>query len=222
MKEFNIYFEYNEQKIKIPINPEELTKNISVENETTEVVGIGEVSVIKSKKLMTLGIQSFILEKDKPENFYSFFEKIKEDAKPVRIICKDFELNMLVSVVNFEWTVKAGEENDRYFNLELQEWKDYSPITITKEKATEKVDEQTKEVAKENKNESFNKNDIVKFNGGFHYHTSQDLKPTGKPRTSGNAKLTLIAPGTKHPFHLIGEPNGSDVFGWVDEGSFVK
>lgn len=222
MKEFNIYFEYNEEKIKIPINPEELTKNISIDNETTEVIGVGEVAVIKSPKLMALTIDSFIFEEDKPENFYSFFEKVKEEAKPVRVICKDFNLNMLVSIVNFEWTVKAGEEGNRYFNLELQEWRDYSPIVISKEQTTKQANEEIKDTAKENKNNDINKNDIVKFNGGFHYHTSQDSKPTGKPRTAGNAKLTLIASGSKHPYHLIGEPNGSDVYGWVDEGSFTK
>lgn len=67
--------------------------------------------------------------------------------------------------------------------------------------------------------------DIVDFNGGSHYVSSTASSPTGGTRKAGKAKLTLIAKGAKHPYHLIGgaynEVSGDcNVYGWVDAGTF--
>lgn len=62
--------------------------------------------------------------------------------------------------------------------------------------------------------------DIVQFNGGNHYVSSTATKSGGTP-SAGAAKITIIAKGAPHPYHLVTE-NWSDthVWGWVDEGSF--
>ena len=56
--------------------------------------------------------------------------------------------------------------------------------------------------------------EIVDFSGGFHYVSSTATTPTGGNRTAGTAKITNIAKGAPHPYHLIGE--SSNVYGWVD------
>ncbi len=58
---------------------------------------------------------------------------------------------------------------------------------------------------------------IVNFKGGYHYASSTAKSPTGGKRTAGTAKITAIANGAAHPYHLIGEKGGSNVYGWVDE-----
>lgn len=67
--------------------------------------------------------------------------------------------------------------------------------------------------------------DTVYFNGGYHYVTSASSSATGGTRKAGNAKITHVAKGAKHPYHLIGgaynELDGdSNVYGWVDAGTF--
>lgn len=67
--------------------------------------------------------------------------------------------------------------------------------------------------------------DTVEFNGGYHYVSSVASSPTGGKRKSGKAKLTLIAKGAKHPYHLIGgaynDLSGNcNVYGWVDAETF--
>ncbi|MCH5200308.1 MAG: SH3 domain-containing protein [Oscillospiraceae bacterium] len=59
------------------------------------------------------------------------------------------------------------------------------------------------------------KGDTVLFGGGSHYGASSSAKPTGSLRTAGTAKVTNIAQGTAHPYHLVGE--SSNVYGWVDK-----
>ena len=61
--------------------------------------------------------------------------------------------------------------------------------------------------------------DIVQFHGGPHYIASTASSPAGNPK-AGPAKITLIAKGAKHPWHLIHTDSSSWVYGWVDDGSF--
>ena len=58
------------------------------------------------------------------------------------------------------------------------------------------------------------KGDSVLFIGGRHYAASASAKPTGALRSAGTAKITNIAEGAAHPYHLTGE--SSNVYGWVD------
>lgn len=62
--------------------------------------------------------------------------------------------------------------------------------------------------------------DIVQFNGGYHYVSSTASNPTGSKCAAGPAKITLIAKGAKHPWHLIHTDSSTRVYGWVDDGSF--
>lgn len=62
--------------------------------------------------------------------------------------------------------------------------------------------------------------DIVQFNGGSHYVSSNAGSPTGSPCKAGPAKITLEAKGAKHPWHLIHTDSQSRVYGWVDDGTF--
>lgn len=62
--------------------------------------------------------------------------------------------------------------------------------------------------------------DIVQFNGGYHYVSSAASNPTGGKCAAGPAKITLIAKGAKHPWHLIHTDSSTRVYGWVDDGTF--
>lgn len=67
---------------------------------------------------------------------------------------------------------------------------------------------------------TYNTGDIVQFNGGYHYISSVAGNPTGSECSAGPAKITLIAAGAKHPYHLIHTDGQSRVYGWVDSGTF--
>ena len=61
--------------------------------------------------------------------------------------------------------------------------------------------------------------DIVSFNGGTHYVSSSGSK--GYEAEAGKAKITKIKSQEKHPYHLIHTDKNSNVYGWVDSGSFM-
>lgn len=59
--------------------------------------------------------------------------------------------------------------------------------------------------------------EIVMFKGGKQYNNA--YATVGTDRKAGLAKVTKYydEDGSKHHYHLIGEKNGSNVYGWVDE-----
>ncbi len=65
--------------------------------------------------------------------------------------------------------------------------------------------------------------DIVQFNGGTHYLSSYS-NAAGNHAAAGPAKITLTPDcagnGGAHPWHLVHTDNTSNVYGWVDEGTF--
>ena len=57
--------------------------------------------------------------------------------------------------------------------------------------------------------------DVVTFSGSRHYTSSAGS--TGSTCKPGKAKITAIAKGKAHPYHLIAvSGGGSTVYGWVD------
>lgn len=63
--------------------------------------------------------------------------------------------------------------------------------------------------------------DIVNFAGGLHYSSSK--ASTGSKVSAGTAKITQIAAGAKHPYHVISEDKKkSSVYGWVDTSTVSK
>jgi hypothetical protein len=74
--------------------------------------------------------------------------------------------------------------------------------------------------ASESSSKTYKVGDVVQFNGGYHYVSSNATSPTGSKCNAGPAKITLQAKGAKHPWHLIHTDSSSRVYGWVDDGSF--
>lgn len=62
--------------------------------------------------------------------------------------------------------------------------------------------------------------DVVQFHGGYHYVSSSAGNSTGSKCAAGPAKITLVAAGAKHPWHLIHTDGSTRVYGWVDDGTF--
>ena len=73
-----------------------------------------------------------------------------------------------------------------------------------------------KETAASNHATAFKVGDIVDFTGTTHYTGSTATR--GTAAKSGKAKITRIAPGTAHPYHLVNTGDGSTVYGWVNAG----
>jgi len=77
------------------------------------------------------------------------------------------------------------------------------------------------EQAAEEKDEDYAVGDVVNFLGGPHYSNSMATTYPNQPK-AGPAKITIIAKGAKHPYHVIHTDRQSTVYGWVDTNQISK
>lgn len=61
--------------------------------------------------------------------------------------------------------------------------------------------------------------DIVEYKGKMQYGSS--TAATGTAASPGKAKVTNIAAGAKHPYHVIHTDGKSNVYGWVNAGDII-
>ncbi|MDP4120963.1 MAG: hypothetical protein Q8876_07940 [Bacillota bacterium] len=139
--DYGFFFEYDGTVLQLPVNPEKLTVQYNGKNTTIDVVSLGEVNIIKNYGLQTFTIDSFLPQRPygnyirtknmflKPEQYLKFWEKVKSDKRPMRLVVTGININLLVSIENSKKWVEGGDD-DVYFTLELKEYRDYSPTTL--------------------------------------------------------------------------------------------
>ena len=119
----------------------------------------------------------------------------------------------------------AGVKDAYYFVKSIRHDCDTYSMTMEVKYAGEakkenKTDNKENESNTEDKENDYNVGDIVNFYGGTHYISSYpDAK--GYTARAGKAKITKKnGSGEAHPWHLIHVDSESNVYGWVDDGTF--
>ena len=112
--------------------------------------------------------------------------------------------------------VMAGVSDNYYYVNGIRHDCETSNMTMELELAkTETVKENQTESKKE-----YKVGDIVNFHGGTHYVSSY-AGSKGYNARAGKAKITIAnGSGKAHPWHLIHTDSSSNVYGWVDDGTF--
>lgn len=112
--------------------------------------------------------------------------------------------------------ITAGTLNDYYFVKGIRHDADSMSMTMDLKKAVAEPVVQNHQSAPK----SYNVGDIVNFKGGTHYVSSYP-GAKGYNARAGKAKITIKnGSGKAHPWHLIHVDSGSNVYGWVDDGTF--
>ena len=95
--DIGFFIKYNNQAVQLPVNPEKVEVKYSGNNSTTEIIQLGEINLLKNRKLAEISFSSFFPQEDwfpavrtrgrfKTPDFYKeFFEGIQEDKKPCRL-----------------------------------------------------------------------------------------------------------------------------------------
>lgn len=112
--------------------------------------------------------------------------------------------------------ITAGTLNDYYLVKGVRHDADSMSMTMDLKKAVAEPVVQNHQSAPK----SYNVGDIVNFKGGTHYVSSYP-GAKGYNAGAGKAKITKKnGSGKAHPWHLIHVDSGSNVYGWVDDGTF--
>ncbi len=112
--------------------------------------------------------------------------------------------------------LESGLSKGSFYVKSVRHDADSCSMTMELEKTErEIVKKDTSNTAKEH-----NVGDIVNFHGGTHYYSSYP-GAKGYAASPGPAKITKKnGSGKAHPWHLIHTDSASNVYGWVDDGTF--
>ncbi len=110
--------------------------------------------------------------------------------------------------------VDIGVVSGYYYVLGIQHDAGTSSMTMELEPADKNKVSKNKVSA----STSYKAGDVVNFQGGKHYVSSTSSK--GYHAKAGKARITQKNSSGKHPYHLIHADSKSNVYGWVDSGTF--
>lgn len=118
---------------------------------------------------------------------------------------------------------KVGSLNGYYLINSIQHNAKNGQMTMDVKKTAGPTATPKKKTSGTTKKKTYKVGDVVNFKGGTHYDSSwSDAR--GYRATAGKAKITLgpncAGNGKAHPWHLVHMDSKSNVYGWVDEGTF--
>ena len=228
--DIGFFINYNNLVVQLPVNPEKVEVKYGGNNRTTEIIKLGEINLLKDRKLAEISFSSFFPHDDwfpavrtrgqfeTPDFYKEFFEGIQKDKKPCRLIITGLNITMKVSVENFSYYHQAGDHEDAYYSIDFKEYRDYHitqiPINSSSEHSTAtKTPAPAKPVAPT----QITKGCDVILNGRVHYD-SYGSKP-GKTFSNYRGKVNLTNMKGSHPYHVT-TPSGGWL-GWVTKESVV-
>jgi len=148
-------------EVRLPVTPSKITTKINNKNKTIDLLGIGEVNILKPAGLTDINFECMIPAFKYPfsvyptgfqEQYYflDYFEKLKTEQKPFQFIVSKVandgtfllsDINIKVSLEDYQIVDDASEGMDMIVSFNLKQYKDFSTQKIVvKEDTTGSTD----------------------------------------------------------------------------------
>ncbi|KAK9679505.1 LysM domain [Popillia japonica] len=114
-----------DEEIILPVAPEEIEITVPGNNEVVDVIGTGEVKIIRKPGLATFQIESFIPDDEDGEDFIEEIQDWQKSGKSGEFTASELGINMDVAIDDFVYSRRAGEEDRVYYTLSLSEYRPY-------------------------------------------------------------------------------------------------
>lgn len=233
--DIGIFIEYNGTVVQIPVNPPTFNVKTGSNNDTAEIITLGEIVIPKKKKLSSISWESFFPHESwhpavrtkgsfqSAEFYLKFLNKIRDDCKPCHLTVTGIGLDEDVVIESFDYYHQAGDHEDTYYSLTFTKYQAYGVSIISKVDASNQLGKTTAvgavspqaAITPTAKEVTIGCNVIL--NGRVHYSSYGD-KP-GKAFTNYRGKVNLINKKGSHPYHVT-TPSGGWL-GWVTKESVV-
>ena len=231
--DIGIFIEYNGRVVQIPVNPETFNVSTAGNNETTEIISLGEIVIPRKKSLSEISWDSFFPYESwhpavrtkgafKSAKFYlDFINKIRDKCKPCHLTVTGIGYDEDVVIESFDYHHQAGDHEDTYYSISFKKYQSHAVSIIAKDKPKDKpedkpeVPEKVPEKVPEPKEITVGCDVIL--NGTVHLD-SYGSKP-GRTFTKYKGKVNLINKKGTHPYHVT-TPSGGWL-GWVTKESVV-
>jgi hypothetical protein len=148
----DIYLKFG-RKIKIPVNPDNISITHPSNNKTFEVLDKGEIVVPMPPALTEVSFESFVSTNDEPfmdgsispKAFVKAIRKAKDGKVKGRLIISRsglFDTNMRCIIEDFTTKDQGGEPDDIYYSIKLKEYRDYAAqsVNVIPQSESERID----------------------------------------------------------------------------------
>ncbi len=136
MQVYGVKLSKNEEELVLPVNPSSIEVTESGQGASYDVVGLGEVNVIKNRKLTEFSFSSIF-----PAKKYSFISEA-EPTPPIEYIqliqnwmsknepilfvfvgdSVEYHISTYVSIQSFQWKEVAGSSGDIEYSIQLLQY----------------------------------------------------------------------------------------------------
>lgn len=234
MNNFGLFFTRDGTVIRLPVNPEKLPVERNNANNDYNVLGIGPIVVPRIPELRVVAISSFFPgrpfsgvlnagEFQTPEFYIQFFESAMNDKAPILYTPVRYYENgepfmsgdtgFEVLVTQFTTEERGGETGDFYYDLELTEYRDYTPQNLQVKQRSAG----TPAIATTEPSRSIPQGQLVVgttcIANGPYYYTSYGDEPHGNA-SGRTAVVSRMVDGSRaYPVHVTDESGGA--LGWM-------
>ena len=231
---FGLFFTRDGQVIRLPVNPEKLPVTKQADNDEYNVLGIGPIMVPRIPKLRTVTISKFFPGRpfpgvltsggfQPPEFYIKFFQSAMDDKVPILYTPVRYyedgtpfmadDTGFQVLVTGFDYEERSGETGDFYYDLELTEYRDYSPQTMqVQQQAAGQPATATTEQSRDLPAGQIVVGSVCVANGAYYYTSYGD-----EPHGNGNGRRVVVArivDGSRPaPVYITTESGAS--LGWI-------
>lgn len=131
---YQMYLTFNNEseRLRLPELPESIEVSSGSKNESVDVVGLGEITIIQDRPALIITFESYFpAESSSPQLSIDTMLRWKSAKKPVHFIVTGTKINMFCSIENLTYSEKGGDVGTIYYSLTLKEYREASVRTIT-------------------------------------------------------------------------------------------
>ncbi|WP_334072483.1 MULTISPECIES: LysM peptidoglycan-binding domain-containing protein [Paenibacillus] len=138
-------FNNRAEVLRLPVNPSEINVSESGQGKTFDVVGLGQINVIKDRELTEYSFSGlfparryrFVTTEElmHPVEYIKMIEKWMVAKLPIRFIFTSdtYEINTAASIESFTWKEVAGSGGDIEYDIKLKKYVFYAARKIGRE-----------------------------------------------------------------------------------------
>ena len=232
---YGFFFTRDGTVIRLPVNPEKFPIERGNENDDYNVLALGPIMVPRDPSLKVISLSSFFPGRplsyvlnsgsfQPPEFYMDFFESAMRDKAPILFTPVRYYENgepfmtqdegLQVLVTQFDTEERGGETGDFYYDLELTEYKDYSPLAMRIEEEEDGQSTAATEPAREMPPAQITVGCTCIVNWIYWYSSYGD-SPWGQT-SNKRVKVSRIVtsdPARAQPIHITTESGGA--LGWT-------
>lgn len=234
---FGLFFTRDGQVVRLPVNPEKLPVARDNDNGDFNVLGIGPIMQARTPKLKVVTISSFFPGRvfsgiltsgsfQPPEFYIQFFEQAMNDKAVILYTPARYYENgepfftgdpgFQCLVTSFKTEERGGETGDFYYDLEITEWRDYSPQGVQVQQAATATTPAvvTTEPSRDIPSGEITVGATCVANGQYFY-TSYGDEPHGNSN-GRTVKVSRIVDGSRPDCVHITDESGNPL-GWISK-----